>query len=109
MDKKKIASSVKEVGVSASSYTWALQLVPDGKIYVSHDHYPTADKYLGVIEDPDGNCIYRDKGFFLDKGGCLLGLPNNFNPLVKQIEINHLPEQVEQTACTKSIVEEDDK
>jgi gliding motility-associated-like protein len=55
----------------------ALQIGPDGKIYISKE----SQRYLGVINDPNvigTGCNYKDSGFLISTGTNLplLGLPN---------------------------------
>ncbi|GHA71540.1 YncE family protein [Pontibacter akesuensis] len=70
-----IAKSAVVVGTSKSPHFGALQLGPDGKIYVAReDSY-----YLGVINNPNaqGEAVkYVDDGFRLGKNKSDLGLPN---------------------------------
>jgi len=57
----------------------ALQLGPDGKIYVARYNRPnTSSKYLGVINNPEAAgsaCNYVDEAIHLGSGGSLMGLP----------------------------------
>ncbi|PRY16468.1 WD40 repeat protein [Pontibacter ummariensis] len=70
-----IAKSATVIGTSKSPRIGALQLGPDGKIYVARqDNY-----YLGVINNPNakGAAVnYVDDGFHLGKQRSDLGLPN---------------------------------
>lgn len=70
-----IAKSAVVVGESKSPRIGALQLGPDGKIYVARqDNY-----YLGVINNPNAKgkaANYVDDGFHLGKQKSDLGLPN---------------------------------
>lgn len=78
---KGINRSRKEIGKSEVDFLtfkgWlgALQLAPDGKIYVSQYDSP----YLGVIMNPnkiDKACNYNPEGFALKHGAtCKLGIP----------------------------------
>ena len=63
------------VGTSASPRIGALQLAPDGKIYVARQ----GNSYLGVISKPNATgkaSTYTDDGFHLGKQKSDLGLPN---------------------------------
>lgn len=65
------------VGRSRSKKLGALQLGPDGRLYVARD----GAKFLGVIAAPDAAgdaCGYQDDGLPLGDGRCRLGLPNNW-------------------------------
>lgn len=70
-----IAKSAVVIGTSKSPRIGALQLGPDGKIYVARqDNY-----YLGVINNPNAKgeaSNYVDDGFHLGKQKSDLGLPN---------------------------------
>lgn len=70
-----IAKSAVVVGTSKSPRIGALQVGPDGKIYVARqDNY-----YLGVINNPNAKgeaANYVDDGFHLGKQKSDLGLPN---------------------------------
>lgn len=70
-----IAKSAVVVGTSQSRRVGALQVGPDGKIYVARqDNY-----YLGVINNPNAKgeaANYVDDGFHLGKQKSDLGLPN---------------------------------
>ncbi|GAA4444526.1 hypothetical protein GCM10023188_46620 [Pontibacter saemangeumensis] len=70
-----IAKSAVVVGTSASPRIGALQLAPDGKIYVARQD----NRYLGVISNPNAKgkaSTYTDDGFHLGKYKSDLGLPN---------------------------------
>lgn len=70
-----IAKSAVVVGTSASPRIGALQLAPDGKIYVARQD----NNYLGVISNPNAKgtaSTYTDNGFHLGKQKSDLGLPN---------------------------------
>ena len=70
-----IAKSAVVVGTSASPRIGALQLAPDGKIYVARQ----GNSYLGVISKPNAKgkaSTYTDDGFHLGKQKSDLGLPN---------------------------------
>lgn len=58
----------------------ALQMGPDGKIYVAKYNRPnTESKYLGIIHNPDGygtSCNYEDQALHLGSGASLMGLPS---------------------------------
>lgn len=70
-----IAKSAVVVGTSESPRIGALQLGPDGKVYVARQN----NYYLGVIQNPNlkgSACTYTDNGFHLGKQRSDLGLPN---------------------------------
>ncbi|WP_439881537.1 hypothetical protein ACSX1A_20700 [Pontibacter sp. MBLB2868] len=70
-----IAKSAVVAGISGSPKIGALQLGPDGRIYMARkDNY-----YLGVINKPNVKgtaCDFVDNGFHLGKQKSDLGLPN---------------------------------
>ncbi|MDQ1266943.1 MAG: hypothetical protein QG635_2096, partial [Bacteroidota bacterium] len=54
---------------------WALQMGPDGKIYVAYNN----SQYLGVINNPEAAgtaCNYERNGIYLEDGKSFKGLPN---------------------------------
>jgi gliding motility-associated-like protein len=58
-----------------SKRMYALQMGPDGLIYLSNLFHT----HLGVINDPDEKgtaCNYNNDGVFLDGRKCIVGLPN---------------------------------
>jgi gliding motility-associated-like protein len=77
--------NVNEVG-AADSLMGALQLAPDGKIYLAKFRRSVlGKKYLGVIYNPDrplDACNYNElnyisnNGLYLGGAECLIGLPN---------------------------------
>ncbi|MHA6249732.1 hypothetical protein ACXYMU_17445 [Pontibacter sp. CAU 1760] len=70
-----IANSAVVVGTSASPRVGALQVAPDGKLYVARQN----NYYLGVISNPNAKgkaSTYTDDGFHLGKQKSDLGLPN---------------------------------
>lgn len=71
-----IAKSAVVVGTSASPRIGALQLGPDGKVYIARKD----NNYLGVINNPNAKgaaCTYTDDGFYLGTSRKSdLGLPN---------------------------------
>lgn len=77
-----IINSVKHIATSVHRLVGALQLGPDGKIYVAKENGPSDDaagEYLGVINEPNNaglDCKYVDNGFFLGGKRSFLGLPN---------------------------------
>ncbi|GAB3536986.1 hypothetical protein GCM10027443_28780 [Pontibacter brevis] len=74
-DADAIAKSAVVVGTSASPRIGALQLGPDGKIYVARKD----SGYLGVISNPNEKAkdgMYQDDGFHLAGRKSDLGLPN---------------------------------
>ncbi|MBL7904582.1 MAG: gliding motility-associated C-terminal domain-containing protein [Bacteroidales bacterium] len=62
-----------------SALPGALQLGPDGKIYVARYLRPTnSTKYLGVINNPEvagPGCNYIDEAIYLGSGSSTMGLP----------------------------------
>lgn len=78
-----ISKSAVVVGTSGSPSLGALQLAPDGKIYVARkDNY-----YLAVINKPNAKgkaSEYVDNGFHLGKQKSDLGLPNFPQGLARQ-------------------------
>ncbi len=70
-----ISKSAVVVGTSASPRFGAIQLGPDGKLYVARQD----NNYLGVISNPNAAglaCTYTDNGFHLAGRKSDLGLPN---------------------------------
>ncbi len=70
-----IIHSGKQVARSMSRKIGALQLAPDGRIYVARN----ASTWLGVIRNPNAlgeACDYKDAGISLGKQKSALGLPN---------------------------------
>ena len=70
-----VAASATQIGTSTSSWMGAMQIGPDGKIYVAR--YSTG--YLGVINSPNTlglGCNYVDNGLALAGGQSQFGLPN---------------------------------
>ncbi len=67
------------IATLGSALPGALQLGPDGKIYVARYNRPTnATKYLGVINNPDIagiGCNYVDEAIYLKSGSSTAGLP----------------------------------
>ncbi len=78
MDKAKFKKGILDyvkVGSSETKFVAALQLGPDGKIYVAR----FGSAHVGVIEHPNlpgESCSYIDDGLHLAGKECLLGLPN---------------------------------
>ncbi|MHC1774820.1 MAG: gliding motility-associated C-terminal domain-containing protein [Lentimicrobium sp.] len=62
-----------------SALPGALQLGPDGKIYVARYNRPNnSTKYLGVINNPEvegAGCNYVDEAIYLGTGASFMGLP----------------------------------
>jgi len=82
-----IQESVQLVG-SSSSNLGALQIAPDGNIYVARFDYG----YLGVINNPNrlgGDSHYVDDGFYLEGRNSKYGLPTVFESF-RQSEICQL-------------------
>lgn len=74
-------NAVTLIGASKSPYAGAMQLGPDGKIYVARyeNSIVGGSKYLGVIHHPDASgmaCTYTDNGLYLGGATSLFGLPN---------------------------------
>ncbi len=71
-----IVKNVKEVAKSElDNLYFALQIAPDGKIYVARYNQP----YLGVINNPDGigpEADFKEEGIYLQYRNSTLGLPN---------------------------------
>ncbi len=72
-----IIQSFTEIGQAPDSkYTFgALQLAPDGRIYIAHDQ----QEYLATIENPNASvasCDFQLQGFYLGGKRSRLGLPN---------------------------------
>ncbi|MEO1435572.1 MAG: beta-propeller fold lactonase family protein, partial [Bacteroidota bacterium] len=69
-----IVASAIRVGESTSEHMGALQLGPDGRLYVAR----WESEYIGIIESPNLRgpaCQYVDDGLFLEGGICMQGLP----------------------------------
>jgi len=74
-NKLAINSSAILIATSTSDKIGALQLAPNGKIYVARQD----QTYLGVIHLPNAggwSCRYVDQGVSLGERKCKLGLPN---------------------------------
>lgn len=74
-NKLAVNSSAILIATSASDKIGALQLAPDGKIYLARQD----QTYLGVIHLPNAggwSCRYVDQGVSLGERKCKLGLPN---------------------------------
>ncbi|MBS1765482.1 MAG: T9SS type A sorting domain-containing protein [Bacteroidetes bacterium] len=70
-----INSSIQLIGTSTAINAGALQLAPDGKIYVAQLY----ESHLGVISNPElpgAQCNYIDNAVSLGGRTCLTGLPN---------------------------------
>ena len=71
------------VGTVSNAFIGAMQIAPDGKIYVSKFDSTIAvpfiaDKYLGAITFPEKRgiaCQFVEDDLFLGNGACILGLP----------------------------------
>jgi len=74
-----ISTWSKTLVASPAMAPGALQLGPDGKIYVArYDRPNISSRYLGVINSPDQagtSCDYVDEAVYLGSGGSLMGLP----------------------------------
>ncbi|MCF2447062.1 gliding motility-associated C-terminal domain-containing protein [Dyadobacter sp. CY345] len=95
MDARKIIASKTEIGRPSESYYGAMQLAPDGKIYVARDGL----KYLGVVNNPDlkgSKCSFVNDGFELPYGTSSMGLPN-FS--VAPVEIEPVVSILEKKLC----------
>lgn len=68
-----------QIATLSSALPGALQLGPDGKIYVARYLRPTnSTKYLGVINNPEvagTGCNYVDEAIYLRSGSSTMGLP----------------------------------
>lgn len=72
---QEIQNSVTIVGQGTSSYFGAIQLAPDGKIYIAKDN----SRYLSIISSPDElgtSCDFVEDGLYLGGKKSGLGLPN---------------------------------
>ena len=73
-----IIESGIEIGVVSNIHLGALQMGPDGKIYVAkHDDF-LGDNYLGIINKPEirgVECSFVEDGLFLGGRVCFWGLP----------------------------------
>ncbi|MGA2297981.1 MAG: choice-of-anchor D domain-containing protein [FCB group bacterium] len=84
-----IANSEKVISIEETGFG-ALQLGPDGKIYLAKEH----NKFLGVINKPNQDyplCNYDSNGVFLSIDTCGLGLPNmiqNYKNIVLTLNSN---------------------
>jgi hypothetical protein len=82
-----INSTRQQVGASASLHIGALQIGPDGKIYLSQ----LFKNYLGVIDNPElsgVSCNYIDSAVSLPGNQCFYGLPNFITSYFLPTEIN---------------------
>ena len=72
-------NATKQIIYSSANFNLgALQLAPDGKIYLS----PQGSMWLGIITNPNAAgaaCNYVDSGVFLAGNNCMYGLPNCMN------------------------------
>lgn len=72
---QEVVNSFTSIANVTSSYFGALQLAPDGKIYIAKDNF----EYLSVINNPNElglQCDFREDDFFLGGRESRLGLPN---------------------------------
>jgi hypothetical protein len=80
----------------------ALQLGPDGKIYLTKED----SEYLGVIQNPNApgwSCRYLDQGVFLGERRAKLGLPNFIQSYFRNLppwQGTHKPELPDQHRST---------
>jgi Bacterial lectin/Secretion system C-terminal sorting domain len=73
------ATRLELYGINQTHLFGALQLTPDGKIYMGKE----SSKYLGVIENPDmlGHaCTFKFDGFYLGGNTGMVGLTRLFIP-----------------------------
>ena len=74
-----INSSSVIIGNTSNLAMGAMQLAPDGKIYVSHhNNGATAGPFLGIINSPNSlglSSNYVDNGISLSPNNCYYGLP----------------------------------
>jgi hypothetical protein len=83
----------------------ALQLGPDGKIYLTKED----SEYLGVIQNPNApgwSCRYLDQGVFLGDRKAKLGLPNFIQSYFRNLPAwqgTHQPERPAQPQSTGAI------
>jgi hypothetical protein len=73
-----INSSSVIIGNTSNFVMGAMQLAPDGKIYVSHNNGPTTGPFLGIINSPNSlglSSNYVDNGISLSPNNCYYGLP----------------------------------
>ena len=71
------SASMIQIESSTVDNIMALQLAPNGKIYVAIDF----NEYLGVISNPDNSglsCNYENQDLYLNSRICKYGLPNQF-------------------------------
>jgi gliding motility-associated-like protein len=81
-----IIASVVEMG--AMDNAGALQLGPDGKIYLVQ----TNTSFVGVINEPDvpgTGCDFQQNAINMSPGSCNYGLPNFVTSLFLQAEFSH--------------------
>ena len=84
-----ILASAVQVGNSTVSPTRALQLAPDGRIYVAKVNNP----YLGAITNPNALGLaanYVDSALFLSPNSSLQGLPNFMAGTITTANFNFL-------------------
>jgi gliding motility-associated-like protein len=95
LSQKSIANSGIYVGSSSGNWGGALQLAPDGKIYVARQlQWNVGVQYIGVINFPNlagTACNFVDQGVHLKSGRVRLGLPN-FAFTLNNIVINYEPD-----------------
>jgi gliding motility-associated-like protein len=74
-----IENGDKMIIATPSMAPGAIQMGPDGKIYVArYDRPNISSKYLGIIHNPDTygtGCNYEDQALYLGQGASLMGLP----------------------------------
>ncbi len=88
-----INSTIQQIGNSSSSYRGALQLGPDGKIYVARNLGPS----LGVINNPDlpgTQCNFIENSVSLAGKKSGLGLPNFIQTYFLPTGMNQLNEKI---------------
>lgn len=73
-----IIQSGIEIGSVSNIHLGALQMAPDGKIYIAKHNNLIGDDYLGIIEYPElrgVDCNFEEDGLFLNGRVCYWGLP----------------------------------
>jgi hypothetical protein len=90
---------------TSNSKLGALQLAPDGKIYLARED----EEYLGVIQSPNApgwSCRYLDQGVPLAERKAKLGLPNFIQSYFRNLppgQGTHKPELPNQNQATGAI------
>jgi PKD repeat protein len=79
--------------IGTDTFLRAMQLAPDGKIYIANGHSSAAtNKYVSAIANPNAagiNCGYVPKVVNLSIGQCGIGLPNFMGSMFREkVKIN---------------------